>query len=137
MVLVSATAFGTNAIFAKLAYAAGLGTTQTLAFRFLLAAVGMWGLALAMRQNPLRFERKRLLALLGLGAIVYTAQSLSYFTALQTLAAFLLMLQESLALRKGDDPLNNDVRSLVRRFPRVTYAFAVLIGMLLGHLLWP
>jgi len=47
------------------------------------------------------------------------------------------MLQESLALRKGDDPLNNDVRSLVRRFPRVTYAFAVLIGMLLGHLLWP
>ncbi len=54
-----------------------------------------------------------------------------------SLAAFLLMLQESLALRKGDDPLNNDVRSLVRRFPRVTYAFAVLIGMLLGHLLWP
>ena len=54
-----------------------------------------------------------------------------------SLAAFMLMLQESLALRKGDDPLNNDVRSLVRRFPRVTYAFAVLIGMLLGHLLWP
>ncbi len=54
-----------------------------------------------------------------------------------SLAAFMLMLQESLALRKGDDPLHNDVRSLVRRFPRVTYAFAVLIGMLLGHLLWP
>ena len=92
MVLVSATAFGTNAIFAKLAYAAGLGTAQTLAFRFLLAAIGMWGLALAMRQNPLRFERKRLLALFGLGAIVYTAQSLTYFTALQTLAASLCVL---------------------------------------------
>ncbi len=58
------------------------------------------------------------------------------FTAF-TLIAFLLMLQESLALGAGTDPMNNDVRSLVRRFPRVTYAFAVLIGMLLGHLLWP
>ena len=51
--------------------------------------------------------------------------------------AFLLMLQESLALGRGQDPANNEVRSLVRRFPRVTYAFAVLIGMVLGHLLWP
>jgi len=54
-----------------------------------------------------------------------------------SLVAFLLMLQESLAISSGKDPLNNDVRSLVRRFPRITYAFAVLIGMLLGHLLWP
>jgi hypothetical protein len=51
--------------------------------------------------------------------------------------AFLLMLEESLALQRGADPMNNDVRSFVRRFPRATYAFAVLIGMLLGHLLWP
>lgn len=58
------------------------------------------------------------------------------FTAF-TLIAFLLTLQESLALGAGNDPMNNDVRSLVRRFPRVTYAFAVLIGMVLGHLLWP
>lgn len=58
------------------------------------------------------------------------------FTAF-TLIAFVLMLQESLALGAGNDPMNNDVRSLVRRFPRVTYAFAVLIGMVLGHLLWP
>lgn len=58
------------------------------------------------------------------------------FTAF-TLIAFLLMLQESFALGAGNDPMNNDVRSLVRRFPRVTYAFAVLIGMVLGHLLWP
>ena len=51
--------------------------------------------------------------------------------------AFLLMLEESLALRRDKDPLNNDVRSVVRRFPRLTYALAVVIGMLLGHLLWP
>jgi hypothetical protein len=54
-----------------------------------------------------------------------------------TFVAFLLMLQETLALGRGQDPANNEVRTLVRRFPRVTYAFAVLIGMLLGHLLWP
>ena len=51
--------------------------------------------------------------------------------------AFLLMLQESLALRKGTDPMTNAVRAVVRRFPRVTYVMAVVIGMVLGHLVWP
>lgn len=51
--------------------------------------------------------------------------------------AFVLMLQETIALGKDQDPVNNDVRALVRRFPRVTYALAVVIGMILGHLLWP
>ncbi len=54
-----------------------------------------------------------------------------------SLVATLLMLQETIALGRDQDPVNNDVRSLVRRFPRVTYALAVVIGMLLGHLLWP
>ncbi len=75
LVLISATAFGTNAIFAKLAYREGLGTSQLLAFRFVLAAMGMWGLALVLRQNPLRFERRSLLALFGLGAIVSWSMS--------------------------------------------------------------
>src|SRR5207237_10768495 len=69
VVLASATAFGTNAILAKLAYREGLGTSQTLAFRFVLAAIGMWGLALLLKQNPLRFERRRLPTLPGLGAL--------------------------------------------------------------------
>jgi hypothetical protein len=51
--------------------------------------------------------------------------------------AFLLMLQESIALRMGWDPVTNYVRAGVRRFPRFTYVVTVLIGMLLGHLLWP
>jgi drug/metabolite transporter (DMT)-like permease len=92
LILVSATAFGTNAIFAKLAYRAGLGTTQLLAFRFMVAAIGMWGLALILRQNPLRFERRSLVALFFLGAVVYTSQSLTFFTALQTLPASLCVL---------------------------------------------
>ena len=62
---------------------------------------------------------------------------LSIIATVASLIAFLLMLQESLALRVDNDPLNNDVRSLVRRFPRITYAMAVVIGMVLGHLLWP
>jgi hypothetical protein len=53
------------------------------------------------------------------------------------LAAFLLMLEESIALRLGRDPMSNGVRAAVRRFPRIAYALAVAIGMLLGHLLWP
>jgi drug/metabolite transporter (DMT)-like permease len=92
MVLGSATAFGTLAIFAKLGYASGLGTEQTLAFRFLLAAIGMTVLAFALGQNPLLLERRRLLTLLGLGAIVYTAQSLTYFIALRSLPASLVVL---------------------------------------------
>jgi hypothetical protein len=51
--------------------------------------------------------------------------------------AFLLMLQESIALGRGTDPMSNGIRSFVRRFPRFTYALAVVIGMVLGHLLWP
>ena len=92
MVLGSATAFGTLAIFAKLGYAAGLGTEQTLAFRFLLAAIGMVAVAMVIGQNPLRLPRQQLLALFGLGAIVYTGQSLTYFIALRSLPASLVVL---------------------------------------------
>jgi hypothetical protein len=62
---------------------------------------------------------------------------LSLIATAFALVAFLLMLEESIALRRGTDPMTNGVRALVRRFPRVTYVFAVVIGMLLGHLLWP
>ena len=62
---------------------------------------------------------------------------ISLIATLVALVVFLLMLEESLALAAGRDPVTNDVRSAVRRFPRVTYAMAVVIGMILGHLLWP
>jgi hypothetical protein len=62
---------------------------------------------------------------------------LSLIATALSFVAFLLMLEESIALRQGKDPMSNGVRSLVRRFPRVTYVLAVVIGMLLGHLLWP
>ena len=62
---------------------------------------------------------------------------LSLIATAFSLVAFLLMLEEAIALRQGRDPMSNGVRSFVRRFPRITYVVAVVIGMLLGHLLWP
>jgi len=62
---------------------------------------------------------------------------LSLIATLVSLIVSLLLLEESLAVTAGRDPITNDVRSAVRRFPRVTYAIAVVIGMVLGHLLWP
>ena len=62
---------------------------------------------------------------------------LSLFATAFALVATLLMAEESFALRAGRDPMANSVRAMVRRFPRITYALAVVIGMLLGHELWP
>jgi VIT1/CCC1 family predicted Fe2+/Mn2+ transporter len=50
---------------------------------------------------------------------------------------FLLMLNETIALGKGEAPLTNLIRSLVRAYPRFSYVVAVLLGVLLGHLFWP
>jgi len=61
---------------------------------------------------------------------------LSLIATAFALVMFLLMLQESIALGKGRDPVSNAVRAVIRRFPRATYAVAVVIGMLLGHLFW-
>jgi VIT1/CCC1 family predicted Fe2+/Mn2+ transporter len=50
---------------------------------------------------------------------------------------FLMMLNETIALGKGRDPITNVVRSVIRAYPGVSYVVAVVIGMLLGHLFWP
>ncbi|HKC20161.1 MAG TPA: DMT family transporter [Candidatus Dormibacteraeota bacterium] len=92
MVVVSAIAFGTLSIFAKLAYGAGLGTEQLLAFRFVLAAAGMWILAFVVGQNPFRLTGRQAAKLLAVGAVMYTAQALTYFIALRTLPASLCVL---------------------------------------------
>ncbi|TME25166.1 MAG: hypothetical protein E6I68_03025 [Chloroflexi bacterium] len=49
---------------------------------------------------------------------------------------FVIMLSETIALGKGQDPLTNLIRSLVRAYPRLSYVVAVVIGMLIGHLFW-
>jgi hypothetical protein len=50
---------------------------------------------------------------------------------------FVLMISETLAVGKGQDPITNLIRSVVRAYPRSSYVVAVGIGMLLGHLFWP
>ena len=61
---------------------------------------------------------------------------LSLIATAAAFVVFLLMLQESIAVGRGQDPLSNAIRALARRFPRVTFAVAVVFGMLLGHLFW-
>ncbi len=50
---------------------------------------------------------------------------------------FAMMVSETVSLARGTDPVTNHVRAAVRQYPRVTYVVAVVIGMLLGYLLWP
>ena len=85
-VLASAAGFGAMAIFAKLAYAAGVGTPTLLAVRFSIAAVVLWGL-LAVRRQPARVSRRTLGGLLLMGGVGYVGQALAFFTALQTIPA--------------------------------------------------
>jgi hypothetical protein len=62
---------------------------------------------------------------------------LSLLATLFVGAIFLMMVSETIALGKGQDPITNLLRSVVRAYPGVSYVVAVLIGMLLGHLFWP
>lgn len=79
LVLLSAVGFGSLAMFAKLAYAAGVTPTMLLALRFLLAAAF---LAPVIRFKRIPLPRGRVFAGFVLMGALYTAQSQSYFTAL-------------------------------------------------------
>jgi drug/metabolite transporter (DMT)-like permease len=99
--LLSALGFGLMAIFAKEAYAAGLGVTALLAARFVLAASVFWAIV-AVRarirstregtERPARPPRRAVLACLGLGAIGYAAQAGLFFSALEHIDASLTSL---------------------------------------------
>ena len=79
LVLLSAVGFGALAMFAKLAYGAGVTPTMLLALRFLLAAVF---LAPIIWFGRIPLPRGRVFAGFMLMGALYTAQSQSYFTAL-------------------------------------------------------
>src|SRR3954454_14382764 len=90
MCLASGAAFGTMAIFGKLAYGAGATAGTLLTGRFVLAALIFWCLV------PLRevraLPRRDIVAGLGLGACGYALQAGCYFTALERIDASLLSL---------------------------------------------
>lgn len=92
-VLVSAAGFGVMSIFAVFAYAAGVPVSTLLFLRFLFAGALFFGW-LAWRRERLRIDKKQALSLFALGGVLYTLQSLSYFSAVQyiptSMAALLL-----------------------------------------------
>jgi drug/metabolite transporter (DMT)-like permease len=90
LVVVSGTAFGALAIFAKLAYAAGADPIAVLAARFGIAGATMTLLMLVQRRAWPRGHT--LLALALLGGVGYVGQSLAFFTALTLASAGLVSL---------------------------------------------
>jgi len=81
LVLVSAISFGFMPIFARFAYAQGVGVDELLFVRFLLAFLIM-GTLLAASHRLVLPKRTDLLVLIVLGALVYFLQSTFYFSAL-------------------------------------------------------
>ena len=81
LVLVSAVSFGFMPIFARLAYAQGVGVDELLFIRMLMASLIIGGIIAARRQLTVP-KRNDLLVLIGLGAIGYFLQATLYFTAL-------------------------------------------------------
>lgn len=90
LVITSAAAFGSLAIFGRFAYAAGLDTATLLFLRFSFSAVCMAAFLIARGEA---WPRGRLLlALIGMGAIGYVGQSFCYLTAIQYASAGLVAL---------------------------------------------
>ncbi|MBB6099835.1 drug/metabolite transporter (DMT)-like permease [Deinobacterium chartae] len=90
LILISAAAYGAMAIFARLAYAAGSDLYTLLALRFLIAS---GALLLLLRLTGRRLPGgPALLGLTLMGGVVYMAQALAYFAALQFIPAGLVAL---------------------------------------------
>ena len=90
--VLSAVCFGTLAIFVKFALADGVSTLQLIAWRFGIAAVALWALALAVRHAPWRLPRRSLLILAVMGSTLYSLQAFSYIYAVSALPASLVSL---------------------------------------------
>ena len=89
--LLSAAGFGAMAIFGKYAYDAGVGVSELLVVRFVLAAAVLGAVALAAGQVQ-RLERRAVVNGLLMGAIGYATQAGLFFLALERMDASLLAL---------------------------------------------
>lgn len=136
LVLLSAIGFGSIALFARTAYAAGVSPTMLLAWRFLLA-VAILAPVVWLRRLPL--PRGRTLAGFALMGMLYTAQSQSYFTALMHASSGLVglllyiypVLVTLLALAFGWEKL--DRRMFVLLLTAITGLAIMLGGNLQGQ----
>lgn len=86
LVLLSATAFGLMALFARRAYAEGVSVLLLLTLRFSIASLALWAVLLWQRR-PLALPRPTLAGLLLMGGVGYVGQSFGYFTALTRIPA--------------------------------------------------
>jgi drug/metabolite transporter (DMT)-like permease len=100
LILVSAAAFGTLGIFARLSYADGAEPLTVLLLRFALAGVVMLAL-MALRRGPIP-RGWTLVGLILMGGVGYVGQSFSYFTAVSLaspgLVALLLYLYPAMVM---------------------------------------
>src|SRR3982750_3610771 len=91
----SGAAFGSMAIFGKLAYHEHVTVGTLLAVRFTIGAVLFWALVLSRgdtRRAGVRLRPRDLGIALALGAVGYSAQAGMYFAALQRIDASILSL---------------------------------------------
>ena len=90
LIAISATGFGTLAIFGRFLYAAGLDTLTLLFLRFIFSA-SVLTVILILRREPL--PRGSVLAqLIGMGALGYAGQSFTYLSAIKYASAGLVAL---------------------------------------------
>jgi drug/metabolite transporter (DMT)-like permease len=90
LALLSAASFGIMPVLTKVVYDDGADTFGVLSVRFSLASAALLALALVRRED---FARgKVLLALVLLGGVGYTVESLCYFAALERISAGLTSL---------------------------------------------
>jgi drug/metabolite transporter (DMT)-like permease len=94
LVLVSACAFGSGALFGKPAYATGIDWLVLSSWRFLLGALASWIFVLAVpaeREALRKLGRRALLASIALG-LLYLGNSGTYYAGLETVDASLAAL---------------------------------------------
>jgi drug/metabolite transporter (DMT)-like permease len=124
LVIISATSFGTLAIFGRYAYADGMDTLTILFLRFSLSAVLMAVLLVTRRESLPR--GLALIQLVGMGAIGYVGQAFSYFTALKYASAGLVALLLYLY------PLFVAVLSAILLHKRITRVKRLALGLALA-----
>ena len=88
----SAVAFGTMAIFAKLAYERGANTATLLTLRFALAGLVLWAIVAVRGDVRRRLDRQTMIAGGCLGFFGYSLQAGGYFAALEHMDASLTAL---------------------------------------------
>ena len=94
LIVMSAAAFGSGALFAKGVYGAGVDWVVLMAWRFLLGSAAAWTwLVLSSRRRASLGRLSRRLLLIGLGlGVLYVGNSGTYYAGLETVPASLASL---------------------------------------------